>query len=521
MYPGAFAETDPDKPATIMAATGATLSYGDLDQEANRVSRLLRRCGVEVGDHVALCLENHERFLPLVWGCRYAGAIFTPLSSRLKTDEMDYIINNCGATVFCTSASMRVQAEELLGRTPGVTHRFMLDGVAERHAALEEALGAESPEPLRQRIAGHDMLYSSGTTGRPKGVKQWRPNEPLETADHPVARMQVLLFGQSVESVYLSPAPLYHAAPLRFSMGCHVIGSTLVIMDSFDPPAFLDAVEDYRITHTQMVPTMFVRLLKLPEGVRLSADLSSLEAVVHAAAPCPIPVKQQMIDWLGPIVHEYYAGTEANGIVYCDSPMWLDHPGTVGQPINCQVHICAEDGAELPTGAEGLVYFGGGGEFEYHLDPQLTAGALHPEGWSTLGDIGRVDGDGYLYLTDRKSYMIITGGVNVYPQEAEDVLTMHPSVADVAVIGVPDPEFGEQVKAIVQAAPGAAPGPDLERELIDYCRDRLAHVKCPRSVDFRDRLPRHPTGKLYKRLLKDEYWGRHDAPSAAPGGPVL
>jgi acyl-CoA synthetase (AMP-forming)/AMP-acid ligase II len=251
---------------------------------------------------------------------------------------------------------------------------------------------------------------------------------------------------------------------------------------------------------------MFVRLLKLPESVRAAADVSSLRAVVHAAAPCPVPVKQQIIEWFGPVVHEYYAGTEGNGFVYCNSEQWLAHPGTVGQPIGCTVHIVGDDGEELPEGESGTVYFEGGATFEYHHDPAKTEGSRHPKGWSTLGDVGYLDDEGFLYLTDRKAYMIITGGVNVYPQEAENVLAMHPKVNDVAVFGVPNDDFGEEVKAVVEPVSMGDAGPALERELIAYCKDHLADVKCPRSIDFRPELPRHPTGKLYKRLLKDEYW---------------
>ncbi len=489
-----------------MAADGSVITYRELDEEANRISRVLRDAGVQNGDHVAFCLENHRSFLPIAWGCRYAGAIFTAMSSRLTTDEMEYILDNCEAKVFITSMYKVDQATELLGSNPGVSHRFMLDGSVDGYAPFEDAVLAATPEPLEGRIAGNDMLYSSGTTGRPKGVYQKLPDEPLETADHSVGRMSVLLFGQTDDSIYLSPAPLYHAAPLRFCMASHVIGSTVVVMDRFDPQEYLRIIERHRVTHSQVVPTMFVRLLKLDPAIREASDTSSLQAIVHAAAPCPVAVKEQMIDWVGPIIHEYYAGTEGNGIVYCNSEMWLAHRGTVGTPINCEVHICDDDGAEVPIGEEGGVYFGGGSEFEYHRDPDKTAGATHPNGWSTLGDIGKLDEDGFLYLTDRKAHMIISGGVNIYPQEAENVLTMHPSVADVAVIGVPNEEFGEEVKAVVQPADGIEPNDELAAELVAYCRQQLADVKCPRSVDFRSELPRHPTGKLYKRLLKDEYW---------------
>ncbi|NNF53553.1 MAG: AMP-binding protein [Acidimicrobiales bacterium] len=506
MYPGAIAAEAPTRPAIIMAATGETTTYAKLDALANQIANLLRRCGVTPGDHVAFCLENHPLFLPIAWGCRYAGAVFTALSSRLTTEEMVYIVNNCTAKVFITSAYKSDQAVELLERTPNVSHRFILDSATRGHESMKDAVAAESPEPQSNRVAGEDMLYSSGTTGRPKGVKKPVAPEPLETASHPVSSLQRALFGQTAESVYLSPAPLYHAAPMRFCMGSHVIGSTVVVMERFDPEQFLEVASRYRATHTQMVPTMFVRLLKLPESTRAAADLSSLGSVVHAAAPCPVGVKERMIEWLGPVVHEYYAGTEGNGFVYCDSDMWMTHKGTVGQPINCEVHICDERGLELAVGEEGGVYFAGGGSFEYHGDPDKTAGSHLPNGWSTLGDIGKLDADGFLYLTDRKAHMIITGGVNVYPQEAENVLTMHPAVADVAVIGVPNDDFGEEVKAVVQLTDGVIADDDLEGELIAFCRAQLADVKCPRSVDFRAELPRHPTGKLYKRLLKDEYW---------------
>ncbi len=509
MYPGTYALTKPNHPAIIMASDGSVMTYAELDRRANQISHVLRSCGVEIGDHVAFCLENHRDFLPLAWGCRYAGAIFTALSSRLQTDEMDYIIDNCGAKVFITSTTKAEQAQELVTRGPGVEHRFMLDGTIDGYAPWEDTVAAQSFEPLAGRIAGEDMLYSSGTTGRPKGVKKPLSGEPLEEADHAVARLQVLLFGQTEDSVYLSPAPLYHAAPLRFCMGSHVIGSTVVVMERFDAEQFLQNVETYRATHIQVVPTMFVRLLKLDESVRQAADTSSIELIVHAAAPCPVPVKSAIIEWLGPVIHEYYAGTEGNGFVYCNSQMWLDHKGTVGMPINCEIHICDSEGNEVPVGEEGTIYFGGGGTFEYHGDPEKTVGSRHREGWSTLGDIGKLDSDGFLYLTDRKAHMIISGGVNVYPQEAENVLTMHPAVADVAVIGVPNEDFGEEVKAVVQPAEGVVADDALAAELIRTCRDQLADIKCPRSVDFRDELPRHPTGKLYKRLLKDEYWEGH------------
>ncbi len=511
MYPGAHAQTTPDKPAIVMATSGETITYAQLDEEANKLAQLFASLGLQPGDHIAFCLENHPRFLPIAWGAHYAGLIYTAMSSRLTTEEMEYIINNCEAKVFITSLYKQDQAAELVDKMPGVTTRLMLDGTIDGYESYEAAVADQPAEPIEGRVAGADMLYSSGTTGQPKGVMPARATEPLETAAHSVGGMLSLIFGMSADSVYLSPAPLYHAAPLRFCMGTHVIGATLVVMDRFDPELYLANIEKYKITHTQVVPTMFVRMLKLDESVRANYDVSSLQMCVHAAAPCPKEVKEKMIEWWGPVIHEYYAGTEGNGFVYCNSDMWMAHKGTVGTPINCTVHIVGEDGDDVPIGEEGTIYFEGGSSFEYHGDAEKTASSRHPKGWSTLGDVGKLDEDNFLYLTDRKAYMIISGGVNIYPQEAENILTMHPAVFDVAVIGVPNTDFGEEVKAIVQPAEGFEASPELASELIAYCRQHLADIKCPRTVDFRDELPRHPTGKLYKRILKDEYWAGHDS----------
>ncbi len=510
MFPGAHLEQHGDKPALIMAGSGFTQTFAELDAAANRLSRLLRAAGLQPGDHIAMCMENHDRYLEIVWGCHYAGLVYTCTSSRLTSHELEYIINDCGARAYITSKYKADQAAEIISTTPNVELRLMLDGTIDGYESYETATAGQSPEPLDEgRVAGLDMLYSSGTTGMPKGITRPFPNTPLESTPGGVMALLQLLFGMDDTKTYLSPAPFYHAAPLRFCLATHAIGATIVAMEHFDPEEYLRLVEQHDITHSQVVPTMFIRMLKLPEDVRTKYDVSSLECVIHAAAPCPVPVKQQMIEWFGPVIREYYAGSEGNGFVYCDSQSWLAHPGTVGSPINCVVHIVGEDGNDVPQGESGTVYFEGGAEFEYHNDPEKTKSSRHPKGWSTLGDVGYLDADGFLYLTDRKAYMIISGGVNIYPQEAENVLVTHPKVVDVAVFGVPNDDFGEEVKAVVQ--PVEMPADDaaaaaLASELIQFCRTELADVKCPRSIDFRAELPRHPTGKLYKRLLKDEYW---------------
>ncbi len=511
MFPGAYADATPDRPAVIFGDTGRVITYRELDAEANRVSHVFRSLGLRPGDHVAFCLENHPRYFALAWGAHYAGLYYTAMSSRLTTDEMAYIIEDSGAQAFVTSAYKAEQAAELAGRLHDDVVLYMLDGTIEGYEPWEDALAAQPATPLpEERVEGRDMLYSSGTTGRPKGVEAPLPGAPLGTGES-IYLLITALFGAGADSVYLSPAPMYHAAPLRFSMAFHRTGSTVVVMERFDAETALRLIERHRVTHSQWVPTMFIRMLKLPAEVRDRYDLSSLRVAIHAAAPCPVAVKEQMIAWWGPVLHEYYAGTEANGFVYCDSAAWLEHKGTVGQALMGELHIVGDDGEELAAGEPGTVYFGGTAEFTYHNDPEKTASSRDPKGrgWSTLGDVGYVDGDGFLYLTDRKAYMIITGGVNVYPQEAENVLAVHPRVADVAVLGVPNDDFGEEVKAIVEPISMDDAGPDLERELIAYCREHLADVKCPRTVDFRAELPRHPTGKLYKRLLKDEYWAGH------------
>lgn len=504
-HPGHHASATPDKPAVVMSDGSGSLTYRALEDRANRYARLFRSRDLAPGDHVALVVTNRLEFLPLAWGARYAGLYYTAVSTRLTPDEAAYIIEDCGARLVVIDADLADLAHGLAGLTPGVVERFSVGGEVDGHTRIEDAAAEFDPQPLAHRPTGSDMLYSSGTTGRPKGVKPPLPGHEIGAEPSTLTGLVIRLFGADSSSVYLSPAPLYHAAPLRYCLAHHELGGTVVVMPRFDPAAALAAIEAHGVTHSQWVPTMFVQMLKLPADVRERHDLSSLRVAVHAAAPCPRDVKRRMLDWWGPVIHEYYAGTEGNGFVYASPSDWLAHPGTVGRAVLGTIHVVDDDGHELGPGETGTIYFSDGPRFRYHRDDERTAEAHLPNGWSTLGDIGHLDEDGFLHLTDRRAHTIIVGGVNVYPQEAEDVLTMHPAVLDVAVIGVPDDEWGEAVKAVVLPVSMADAGPDLEAELIAHCRGRLAAVKCPRSVEFRSELPRTPTGKLLKRLLVDEY----------------
>jgi acyl-CoA synthetase (AMP-forming)/AMP-acid ligase II len=510
MYPAVHAKTNPDKPAYIMARSGEIVTYKELDDRSNQCAQLFRSLGLAPGDCVALYMENHPRFLEICWAAQRSGLYYSAISSRLTASEAEYIIDDCGAKVFISSKAKSDVAADLVGRNPAVDTRLMVDAATRGYQSYEEAVAAKPAEPIPDELEGNDMLYSSGTTGRPKGVRVPLSGKPAGTP--PSLQLLVQgLYKAGESAVYLSPAPLYHAAPLRFNLAIQRLGGTCVIMDQFDALEALGLIEKYRATHSQWVPTMFVRMLKLPEEERTRYDVSSLQVAIHAAAPCPIPVKEQMIEWWGPVLHEYYAGTEGNGFCAIDSEQWMTHKGSVGRPLLGDVHILDDEGNELPAGEIGTIYFGEGAEFEYHNDPEKTAASRSKEGYTTLGDVGYLDEEGFLYLTDRRSFMIISGGVNIYPQETENLLITHPKVADVAVIGVPDEEFGEEVKAVVQPIDMSEAGPALAQELLDFCRANLSHLKCPRSVDFDAELPRFPTGKLFKRLLRDRYWKGHES----------
>ena len=508
MHPGLIADAHPDKVAYMMADSGHQVTFKELNDDANRVAQLFRHRGLTWGGHMALMLENHPLFFKICWGAQRSGLYYTAISWRLQQPEVAYIVDNCEAKIFVSSYARRDVVAPLGPqlRAQGVAC-FMVDGTVPGFESLEAAMAQMPATPLAEEFEGASMLYSSGTTGYPKGVR--RPLQRMVFGEGIAASLLKNLYGAAEDSVYLSPAPLYHAAPRGFTMGCLRHGTQVIVMEQFDPERALQYIEQYKVTHSQWVPTMFVRMLKLREDVRRKYDVSSLQVAVHAAAPCPVAVKEQMIAWWGPVLHEYYAGTEGNGFVKCDSVEWLAHKGTVGKALNCIVRICDDDGHEGPCGETGTIYFEGGGAFEYYKDAEKTRASQHANGWTTLGDVGYLDADGFLYLTDRKHFMIISGGVNIYPQEAENVLIGHPKVVDVAVFGVPNDEFGEEVKAVVQLVDMTQASPALAQELIAYCRERIAGMKCPRSIDFDAELPRHPTGKLYKRLLKDRYWEGH------------
>jgi long-chain acyl-CoA synthetase len=504
--------TNPEKTAIVMVESGERRTFRELSERADQYANFFRQNGCVVGDSIAFTVENCPEFFAICFGALRAGLYYTALSTYLSAAESQYIVEDCGARLYISSARFDARAEEMGTAVTGDMRLFSLGGDISGYRSLEDEIAAMPTVAIADETKGQDLLYSSGTTGQPKGVKiELTGDSPEAISDN--TRAIVHLYGFSADSVYLSPAPLYHAAPLRFNLVTLILGGTSVIMDRFDPVVALEAIQKYRCTHSQWVPTMFIRMLKLPQSERQKHDVSSMQVAIHAAAPCPVPVKERMIEWWGLVLNEYYAGTEGSGFCAVNSREWLAHKGTVGRPLFGAVHVVAEDGTELGTGQVGTVYFSGGTDFEYLNDPDKTQTAYNAKGWSTLGDVGYVDDDGYLYLTDRKAYMIISGGVNIYPQEAEDVLVMHPRVADAAVFGVPDEEMGEQVKAVIQLIDHAERGADMAAELIAYCREQLSPIKCPKTIDFIEALPRHATGKLYKRLLKDQY---RDADANSP-----
>lgn len=512
MYPGAHALVHPTKPAVIHAATGEAVSYADLESRSCRFARWMHSIGLRRGDHIAILSDNDPTVYELYWGAIRSGLYVTVINNHLAPREISYIVDDCEAKVLVVSAALGPVLHDLIGLTSSVRHRLVFGGDAPGYSSYEAATVGIDDRPLPYQPRGADMLYSSGTTGRPKGIKVALPDREVmdEPGDSLIAMVRAV-YGFDERSVYLSPAPIYHAAPLRYSIATQALGGTVVLMDRFDAEESLTAIERYRVTHSQWVPTHFIRMLRLPQEVRDRYDVSSLKYAIHAAAPCPIEVKEAMLQWWGEILYEYYSSTESYGLTLIDSTDWRRKPGSVGRDgLRGIAHICGADGHELPPGEIGTIYFERDDwDFEYHNDSEKTAESRHPihPDWRTVGDVGYLDDERFLYLTDRATFMIISGGVNIYPQEVENCLSGHPFVDDVAVIGVPDPEMGETVKAVVQLVKEVRPSDQLAQDLISFARERIAHYKCPRSVDFVDALPRTPTGKLVKGRLKNNYAG--------------
>jgi long-chain acyl-CoA synthetase len=509
MYPGNFVATTPDKPAIVRPATGESLTYRQLDESSVRLAKYLRELGLKPGDHLALISDNDLRVMEVYWAALRSGLYITVVNWHLTASESSYVVDDCGAKALIVSANAVRAVDQSDGAYPNVQHRLVYGGELPGFEDYDRALDRFDTTPLDDQPRGQDMLYSSGTTGRPKGIKPKLPDGQVQDIPDPYTAVFAPMYGFDSDTVYLCPAPLYHAAPLRFCGTIQSVGGTVILMDRFDAEEALALIDRYEVTASQWVPTMFVRMLKLPEEIRAKYDVSSMKAAVHAAAPCPPEIKRAMIEWWGPVINEYYASTEGSGATFINSEQALTRPGSVGRDgVMGLVRICGEDGGELPTGSIGTVWWERDERpFEYHNDPEKTEKATHPDHptWTTSGDIGYLDDDRFLYLTDRAAFMIISGGVNIYPQESENVLTLHPKVFDVAVIGVPNEEMGEEVKAVVQLAEGVEPGPEVEQELLEYVRSQVSHFKAPRSIDFSDDLPRTPTGKLVKHKLRARY----------------
>ncbi|RYF73828.1 MAG: acyl-CoA synthetase [Comamonadaceae bacterium] len=495
------------KPALIDAGTGTVIDYATLDRRSRLAARWLIDAGLQEGDGVALLLDNDLRMIELCWGARRAGLYFTAVNHHLTLPEVTHVLTDCGARwVVACEATRPLAAQALAEPALASVQAVLLDGPADdRFDVYEEALARQSDGPLPERAQGRDMLYSSGTTGFPKGIR--RPLRSLAQKRLPDPEVQAWqrAFGFDDTTVYLSTAPFYHAAPLRYVMRVIETGGTAVSMARFDAQAALAAIDRHAVTHSQWVPTMFVRLLALPPEVRARASLATMRVAIHAAAPCPPHVKQAMLDWWGDIVHEFYGGSEGLGLTAIGPAEWRAHPGSVGRATLGVLHIVDDDGHELAPGEVGRIYFSGAASFAYHNDPEKTAAAYNDRGWATYGDLGHVDEDGYLYLSDRRVDLILCGGVNIYPQEIENVLSRQADVADVAVVGVDDDEFGQVVCAVVQVKEGVVGDAALAARLVQACRSSLGRLKLPRYVVFEEALPRLPTGKMLRRILKERY----------------
>lgn len=498
-------DVSPDRAAVILHPSGRVVTFGELDESANRLSNYFRRRGLMAGDTVAVLMENNAHIHAVMWAARRSGLYFTLVNSHLTAREAAYVVHDCGARALISSHAMREVCNALEQHLPkGLPSIALLaDGDLHSWQRYPECAAEESILFTPDGREGQLLQYSAGSTGRPKGIR--RPPSSGHNGCPTLPTPVFAALGVTAESVYLSPAPTYHTAPAMWTMSAQAVGATTVMMEHFDAEAALECIDRYRVTHAQFVPTMFVRMLRLPGHVRNRFKLASLQRVIHAAAPCPPVIKHQMIEWWGPIIDEYYGSSEGAGISFIRAEEWLARPGSVGKPILGRPHILDDNGDELPPGDVGDVYFEGGYPFEYLNDSAQTASSRSVEGWVTVGDIGFLDDDGYLYLTDRRNNTIISGGVNIYPQEVENVLIGHPWVADVAVFGVPDDDLGQAVMAVVELTDHIRSGAAVSADLMSWARDRLARHKRPRALAFEPQLPRTDTGKLFKSRLIAKY----------------
>ena len=509
MYPGYWSKIQAEKPAVINSLTGESISYQTMDQRSNQLAHLMFDHGLRRGDHIAVFLENDLRYFEITWAAIRSGLYVTPINRYLTAAEAAYIVNDCEAKVFISSSYLSTTAEHVIQHLVEPNLKLlMLDEPSKSFTSYHTAIANYPNTALAEEPLGNIMFYSSGSTGKPKGIVHKLTNRMVDNYPEMGLSNFKHLWHFDKNTIYLSTAPNYHAAPLHFSIQAQRLGGTVVMMPQFNGEAALKAIEQYKVTHSQWVPTMLNRLLKLPEPVRTKYDISTMTCALHGAAPCPIHIKEKIIHWFGPIVFEYYSASEGIGQTHITSEEWLKKPGSVGKAIFGTLHICDDNGRELSPDESGHVYF----EmpffsFQYKGDNKKTRSAQHPqhETWSTIGDIGFIDEEGYLFLNDRANFMIISGGVNIYPQEVENLLLTHPKVADAAVFGIPNDEMGEEVKAVVQLENQCDANDLLALELIDYSRSHLAHYKCPKSIDFTEKLPRLDTGKLYKKPLQEKY----------------
>jgi long-chain acyl-CoA synthetase len=500
------ATTDPHRPAVVLYPSDTVVTFGELEARANQLAHLFRSHGLVAGDAVAVLMENNKHLHVIMWAARRCGLYYVPVNTHLTAGEAAYIVANSNARAVIGSARQRATLASLHDHLPeGLPALLMVaDDELDGWQRYPDCVAHLPATPVAHETEGDLLQYSSGTTGRPKGIKRALAGSAPAAAPNPLLPLFTAM-GLGTGAVYLSPAPLYHTAPAVWSMCAQAQGLTTVVLEKFEPQACLHAIERHRITHGHFVPAMFVRMLKLPSAIRDSYDLSSLQRIIHAAAPCPIAIKSAMIDWWGPIVDEFYSSSEGAGITFITATEWLTHPGSVGRALLGTIHVVDADGTELPPGQDGDIYFEGGYDFEYLGERAKTDAAHNAFGWSTVGDVGHLDEEGYLYLTDRRNHMIISGGVNIYPQEAENLLISHPKVLDAAVFGIPDEDMGQSVHAAVQTTDPVNATDAFAAELLGWIRGRLAHYKCPRTISFEAELPRTETGKLFKHQLVERY----------------